>query len=96
MVGIAVDGARRRQIGCRAQEVSERFDIDTTVAQTVALYEKLRRERPDLKRERGHGRWGNTRRRWQPHLEQLVGVLKPPDRGGTKPLRRLFEEQEGK
>ncbi len=96
IVGIAVDAERRSMMGQKAQVASERFDIDGTVERTVALYEQLCESRPDLQRSREHGRRGRTLRKIQPHLEQLVRLLTPPDKLGTKPLRRLFEERDQK
>jgi glycosyltransferase involved in cell wall biosynthesis len=94
MVGLALDGSKRQHMGEAARLASEPYDIKSTVARTVLLYERLQQTRPDLRREKGHGRRGRTRERLQPHLEQLISVLKPPEKLGTRPLRRLFEEKE--
>lgn len=87
MVGVVLDPARRREMGRAAQEESCRFDIRHTVAKTVALYRRLRRERPDLRRSRQHGRWARNRERLQPLLDQLANLLSPPERLDTGPLR---------
>lgn len=76
MVGLAGHDARRQQMGVAARAASERYDIGRTVAQTVALYEELRRDRPDLRREREHGRWLRRRDRLQPLVDQLARLMR--------------------
>ncbi|MCB8920123.1 MAG: glycosyltransferase [Ardenticatenaceae bacterium] len=92
MVGLALNETRRKQMGEAARQASERFDIRRTVSQTVALYEHLREERPDLRREKAHGRWAKNRERWQPMLEQLVNLVRPQE---DSPLQWLWPEKEG-
>lgn len=91
MVGLAVDTSRRQHMAHQAQATSQRFDIRRTVARTAQLYEHLQQTRPDLQRDEGHGRWPRTRARLQPHLDQLVSLIKPPEKSGTGSLRKFFE-----
>ena len=91
MVGLALNETQRKRMGAAAQQASERFDIRRTVSQTVALYEHLREERPDLQREKAHGRWSNNRERWKPMLDQLINVLRPQE---DSPLQWLWPEKE--
>lgn len=74
---LAADPARRQEMGEASRAVSARYDIKETVAQTLELYEELRETRPDLRRQREHGRWA------QPPspslLEQLARLVRPPE-----------------
>lgn len=89
IIGLAMDDQRRQSMGKVARETSERFDIRRTVARTLELYERLRVTRPDLVREREHGRSIRRRERLQPFVEQLERLLKPTERLGTGPLKWL-------
>jgi glycosyltransferase involved in cell wall biosynthesis len=91
IVGMALDVTRRKQMARQAQLTSQRFDIRQTVIRTAQLYDQLRRTRPDLTRQREHGRWPRQRNKLQPHLDQLIRLIKPPEKLGTGPLRKLFE-----
>ena len=91
IVGMAADSERRQQMAHHAQKTSARFDIHQTVAQTIQLYEHLQKTRPDLQRDEEHGRWNRTREKLQPRLDQLISLIKPPEKPGTGPLRKLFE-----
>jgi glycosyltransferase involved in cell wall biosynthesis len=91
IVGMALDVTRRKQMARQAQLTSQRFDIRQTVKRTAQLYDQLRRTRPDLTRQREHGRWPRQRNKLQPHLDQLIRLIKPPEKLGTGPLRKLFE-----
>ena len=77
IVGLAVDAARRTEMGHAARESSRQYDIKHTVAQTMDLYEELRDTRPDLQRERQHGR--GIRPNARQILEQLAEILSPPE-----------------
>ncbi len=92
MVGLALDENRRRRMAQAAQTASHRFDIKRTIGRTVELYERLQVERPDLRREKEHGRWAKNRGRLQPLLDQLTQIVWPPEKAGTGPLslKRLF------
>lgn len=79
IVGLALNEELRRQMGATARKESERFDIQHTVARTVSLYEELIATRPDLKREKEHGRWLRNRERFQPLVDQLANLLRPPE-----------------
>lgn len=93
MVGLALDAPRRQAMGDAARADSERFDICHTVNKTVALYERLQQTRPDLRREKAHGRWTRNRERLQPMLDQLTGLLKPPEKRESGPLRAVQERK---
>ena len=84
MVGLTADSDRRQQMGAAARQSSKRFDIRSTVEQTLDLYEELGRTRPDLKRDKEHGRWHRTWPRLQPLVEQLVNLTRPPKQEGGK------------
>jgi glycosyltransferase involved in cell wall biosynthesis len=84
MVALAADADRRRKMGQAAKQSSKRFDIRTTIKQTLDLYEELRQTRPDLKRDKEHGRWHRTWPRLQPMVEQLVNLTRPPKQEGDK------------
>ena len=77
ITALVIDRQRCQAMGAAAREASCRYDIDRTVQQTIELYEELRRTRPDLQREKGHGRW--LRRQAAPMLEQLGQLLRPPE-----------------
>lgn len=79
MAALATNPARRIAMGCAAREASLPYDIRVTVRETLALYDRLRTERPDLKREREHGRRFKNRQRVQPLLDQLSRLLRPPN-----------------
>jgi glycosyltransferase involved in cell wall biosynthesis len=80
MVALAADPARARAMGAAAREVSLRFDIKRTVARTVDLYEELLATRPDLRREREHGRWLRRTEKWGGMLDQLAQLIHPSER----------------
>lgn len=77
IVSLANDAEKRRRMGRAAREASRQYEITRTVAQTLELYEELRQTRPDLKRERQHGR--GIRPTVRPVLEQLGALLRQPD-----------------
>lgn len=87
MVGLAASVDRRRQMSLAARTASQRFDIKQTVARTLELYEWLRSTRPDLKRERVHGRGIRNRQKWQPLVDQLARLVRPPEKLGNGPLK---------
>ncbi|MCA9925802.1 MAG: glycosyltransferase [Anaerolineales bacterium] len=78
MVGLAMNAKSRDTMGSHAREASSRFGIEKTVKRTVALYEQLRVERPDLQRESEHGRW-MLRERSRPLVKQLGNLLRLPE-----------------
>lgn len=82
MVALTNDAGRRRRMGRAAKQSSQRFDIRYTINQTVDLYEELHRTRPDLKRDKEHGRWNRTWSRLQPLVEQLVSLTRPQKQEG--------------
>lgn len=77
IVALAGNDEQRRQMGVAARAASGCYDIKKTVAETVALYEELRETRPDLRREREHGRWVLPSA--PPLLEQLERLIRPPE-----------------
>jgi glycosyltransferase involved in cell wall biosynthesis len=80
VVALAADPARARAMGAAAREVSLRFDINRTVARSVELYEELLATRPDLRREREHGRWLRRMEKWGGLLDQLAQLIHPTAR----------------
>jgi glycosyltransferase involved in cell wall biosynthesis len=80
IVALVADPARADRMGQAAGQASQRYDIRRTVDLTEALYARLLAERPDLNRVREHGRWSRRTERWAPLLEQLSGLLSPPER----------------
>lgn len=82
MVALVADPARMRAMGEAAREASKRFDIQRTVAETVKLYEELLEARPDLKRDKEHGRWSRRTEKWSVLIEQLAEIVRPSDGPG--------------
>ena len=76
LVVLAGDEEKRRRMGAAGREASKKYDIRRTVRRTLELYRRLRETRPDLQRERKHGRW--PRPDPPPLLEQLARLLRPP------------------
>jgi len=76
IVGLVDDEEGRRRMGTAAREASNEYDIRRTVERTLDLYCHLRETRPDLERERKHGRW--LRPDPPPLLEELGRLLRPP------------------
>ncbi len=79
MVALMADPERTRAMGVAARQASLRFDIRRTVAETVRLYEGLLETRPDLKRDKEHGRWTRRTEKWAGLLEQLAEIIRPSD-----------------
>ena len=77
IVALMADPARTRAMGEAARAVSARFDIHRTIAATVELYEELLQTRPDLHREREHGRWARRTEKWGSMLDQLAELIWP-------------------
>ena len=76
IVGLVGDKERIRRMGEAARAASKQYDIWRTVDCTLELYRHLRETRPDLERDRKHGRW--MRPEPPPMLEQLARLLRPP------------------
>ncbi len=97
MAAMAANPELRKKMGVASQMASKRYDIRKTVAQTVELYERLKRQRPDLERERPHGRWYQNKKGLRPKLDRLAGLINP-DLGYlrlfSKSSRRKIEEDE--
>ncbi len=85
MVALIADPARARSMGAAARQTSHRFDIRRTVRLTVELYEELLATRPDLRREKEHGRWGRRTEKWGGLLDQLAQLVRPTDKPATTP-----------
>ncbi len=88
LAGLASNDRRRQQMSQAARSKSERFSIENTVQRTLALYERLRQERPDLKRKKMHGRRIFDGERLQPVVGQLGKLLWPAEKDPTN--RRWF------
>jgi glycosyltransferase involved in cell wall biosynthesis len=91
MVGLAASSELRMKMGEAARIASQRYDIRFTVANTVELYERLCKTRPDLQRTRPHGRWYRNRRGLRPKLDQLASLLHPD--GGYRRFLGLESNQ---
>ena len=88
LVGLASNDTRRQKMAQAARQNSQRFDINLTVQRTLALYERLRQERPDLKREKMHGRRIFDAERLQSVVDQLGRLLWPGEKDPSS--RRWF------
>lgn len=83
IVALMSDPDRTRALGVAAREAGRRYDIRRTVAETVKLYEELLATRPDLQRQREHGRWGRRTEKWGGLLDQLAELVRPSDDSDT-------------
>lgn len=88
IVGLALNDEQRAKMSRNALEASKRYDIKRTVELTMNLYDRLREERPDLKRKKLHGRRFIYRERVQHRLNKL---LKPAE--SEKSLRGWFDPE---
>jgi glycosyltransferase involved in cell wall biosynthesis len=88
LVGLASNDERRRQMAQAARNESERYSIERTIRRTLELYERLRLERPDLKRKKMHGRRIFDSDRLQPVVGQLAKLLWPDEKYSAS--RRWF------
>ena len=79
MLPLATNRELREQMGSAARKASKSYDIRHTVAETLALYETLRVERPDLNREQKHGRWYRPTNRLRPRLRNIVDRIRLED-----------------
>jgi glycosyltransferase involved in cell wall biosynthesis len=84
MVALLADPARARLMGEAAREVSRRFDIRRTVGLTFDLYEELLATRPDLNREKEHGRWQRRTEKWGGLLDQLAQLVRPSEKQDSR------------
>ncbi|MCP4357755.1 MAG: glycosyltransferase family 4 protein [Chloroflexi bacterium] len=73
MVALAFNPEQRQKMSAAALETSARFDIVQKVERTVAFYEQLHTERPDLGRKKQHGRRFLYKERFQQSLERFLG-----------------------
>lgn len=88
LVGLASNETQRKQMAQAARENSERYSIEKTIQRTLELYERLQKERPDLKRKKMHGRRIFDADRLQPMVGQLGKMLFPDEKPSTS--RRWF------
>jgi len=88
LVGLASNPERLQQMSQAARCQSERFDIHNTVQRTLALYQRLREERPDLQRKKMHGRRIFDSEKLQPVVDQLGRLIWRDDK--ETPSRRWF------
>lgn len=95
MVGLALNDKLRQEMGAKARQASERFDIRQTVARTVDLYAELLQTRPDLQRDKEHGRWLRNWEKLQPMMDQLAGLVRPPETWDSM-LQRIIPDKEKK
>ncbi len=94
IVGLAASSELRRRMGIAARNASQAYDIHETVVNTVELYERLCRMRPDLQRIRPHGRWYRNRRGLRLKLGQLAGLLNPEGGYGRFLSRQSRDSEE--
>lgn len=74
IVSLVGNPTRRSEMSAAAFGESKRYDIKNTVDQTLELYQRLRVDRPDLKRSKD-----SLRARWrdrEPLIEQLGGLIR--------------------
>ncbi len=76
MVGLANNTYKREKMGRAARAASHKYDINLTIENTLDLYEELRRTRPDLEREKSHGRWYRDTSKLRPKIEQLANLIR--------------------
>ena len=79
MVALAINPDLRLKMGHSARTASKEYDISRTVARSLELYNRLRRERPDLKRDQKHGRWYRPESSLKPRLRDLVRKMRLDD-----------------
>jgi 1,2-diacylglycerol 3-alpha-glucosyltransferase len=89
MVALATDPVRAREMGQAARRASKRFDIHRTVDLTLGLYDELLASRPDLSREKEHGRRSRRTEKWGDLLDQLAHIIRPPEQTESG-VRRWF------
>lgn len=89
IVALMLNPERTRAMGEAARAASLKFDIRRTVAETVKLYEELLATRPDLVRQRVHGRWSKRTEKWGALLDQLAVLIRPVDDGDSGVRRKL-------
>jgi 1,2-diacylglycerol 3-alpha-glucosyltransferase len=82
LVALALDQAGRQAMGQQARQASRRYDIQHTIGRTLALYQRLREERPDAGRHAHHD--GLHLRTM---FEQLAGALRPNRGRDNQPAR---------
>jgi len=82
VTGLAMNLDLRLAMAANAREASLRCDIEKTARLTLALYEQLCIERPDLTREREHGRRA-IKENLHPLVTQLRKILHSPERAGS-------------
>lgn len=75
MVALSTNPKLRQEMGRAARSASMAYDIRLTVADTLQLYETLRKDRPDLSREHKHGRWYRPYKRLRPRLQDIVAKI---------------------
>lgn len=80
VVGLAMNPTRRQKMGQQARKASQPYAIENTVAKTLALYEKLHQERPDMHRDKPHGLRWYERGGLQPVVHRLGRWLRPSEK----------------
>lgn len=100
MVALAIDRDRCQRMGQVARaDACQRYDVNRTIDLTLQLYNDLLKTRPDLKRRRGHGRWARRNERFDPLLDQLARLVRPPEwteSGAWKWLQEGTKKAEGR
>ncbi|MFO7662554.1 MAG: glycosyltransferase [Chloroflexota bacterium] len=89
MVAMAADPNHSREMGQTARRASQRFDIQRTIDRTMELYDELMTSRPDLTREKEHGRRSRRTEKWGDLLDQLAHIIRPPEQTDSG-LKRWF------
>ena len=88
LVGLASNDGRRQQMSQFARCESERYDIHKTIQRTLELYNRLHKDRPDLKRKKMHGRRMFDAEKLHPVVGQLGKLLWPDEKEPSS--RRWF------
>ncbi len=76
MVGLANNAHKREAMSRASRVASNKYDINLTIKNTLDLYEDLRHTRPDLEREKSHGRWYRDTSKLRPKIEQLANLIR--------------------
>lgn len=74
---LTTDRRRLSEMAAAASLASRHYDISRTIDLTLALYEQMLNDRPDLQRPEEHGRWFQMTESWMPLLDRLAELVRP-------------------